>query len=127
MPKGTGGLNPEGRMGKWKKVNRRRREGEQRESNLAKASVLALLVNGFIWAGLRGVDILVLSLASVLVAGLGLLLAKLSQRLLRKRHGRLGGESLSLIGYWGNLLIFVLSFLLFSYSLAIAVMRGEIL
>ncbi len=114
-------------MGKWKKVNRGKGAGRERESLLAKISVLLLLVNGFLWAGLRSLDILVLTLLSALVGLAGLLLGMLARRHLRRHHGRIGGESLALIGYWGNLAMFILPALMFSYAFAMGVLRGDLL
>jgi hypothetical protein len=114
-------------MGKWKKVSRGTFSGRQRESAMAKVSVILLLLNVFIWAGLRNLDILMVTLASAIVAAAGLVLAVVSGRYVKRRQGRVGGEALSQIGYWGNLGFFVLSFFLFSYAFAMAVLRGDIL
>jgi len=94
---------------------------------LAKVSVLLLLLNGFIWAGLRSLDILLLTLLSALVGLAGLVLGRLARRHLRRHQGRMGGESLALIGYWGNLAMFILPALMFSYAFAMGVLRGELL
>lgn len=115
------------KMGKWKKVNRRKWAGRERESLLAKVSVLLLLSNGFLWAGLRSLDILLLTLLSALVGLAGLIFGILARRHLRRHHGRIGGESLALIGYWGNLAMFILPALMFSYAFAMGVLRGELL
>lgn len=113
-------------MGKWKKANRRWHHIGQHESVLAKLSVIFLLSNGFIWAGLRGLDILVLSLIASFSAGTGLLLSLSAKKALRQKHGRLGGEAFAIVGYWGNLITVILSFMLFSYSLFRAILRGEL-
>lgn len=113
-------------MGKWKKAKRRRATHEK-DSKLASASVLMLLLNGFLWAGLRSLDEVILTFLSALVAFVGFLFARAAGRYLRRHRGRVGGESMAVIGYWGNLLLFILTFLMFSYALAMGILRGDFL
>ena len=114
-------------MGKWKKVKARSAGSHIRESKAGKIALLLLLLNCFIWAGLRGIDVVVLTLLSALVAFAGYLLAMSGRKALRRHRGAVGGESIVLIAYWGNLILFILTFLMFSYSLAIGVLRGDFL
>jgi len=113
-------------MGKWVK-RKRGRDKELKESPLAKASLLFLLMNVFVAVGLRGIDMLVVSLVATLVALAGMLTGRKALHHVKRRRGRVGGESLAQIGYWGNLIIFILTFLLFSYLVAIGILRGELL
>ena len=109
---------------------RRKRWGmpeDRREPLGARVSVLMILTNIFLWVGLRNVDVLVVSLISVLVAVVGLVMGYKAGRRIRRRGGRLAGETMASIGYWGNLGLFVVTFFLFSYSLAMAILRGDIL
>ncbi|NDV62467.1 hypothetical protein G0Q06_08400 [Puniceicoccales bacterium CK1056] len=114
-------------MSKNLKSRRRSRSRRQKEPWIAKASILLLLVNGFIWAGLRSLDIVLLSFLSMAVAFGGWLFGRAAGKYIRRRHGSLGGESMAQIGYWGNLVAFIATFLLFSYSLAMGVLRGDFL
>lgn len=113
-------------MGKW--VKRKRDHAPvQQESRLAKLSLFFLLLNVFVAAGLRGLDVLIVSLAAALVALAGMLCGRRALHQLRRRRGRIGGESFALIGYWGNLIIFILMFLFFSYLVAIGILSGNLL
>jgi hypothetical protein len=94
---------------------------------VAKVSVMLLLLNGFVWAGLRSLDVVVLTLLSWLLALAGLLLGRMAGKYIRRHRGKIGGESIAMIGYWGNLIVFLLTFLLFSYSLAMGILRGDFL
>jgi hypothetical protein len=114
-------------MAKHWKSKRRSRSHRQKEPWIAKASVGLLLVNGFIWAGLRSLDIVLLSFLSMSVAFLGWLLGRAAGKYIRRRHGSVGGESAAQIGYWGNLGFFIATFLLFSYSVAMGILRGDFL
>jgi hypothetical protein len=101
--------------------------GERKEPILARASLGLLLLNLFLWAGLRNLDILMLSLISSLVALLGAVAGYRAYRRIRKHGGRIPGEAMAMIGYWFNLILFILVGLLFCYSFAMAFLRGEIL
>jgi hypothetical protein len=61
------------------------------------------------------------------VAFAGLLLGRAAGKYIRRHHGSVGGESMALIGYWGNFGAFVATFLLFAYSLAMGILRGDFL
>jgi len=113
-------------MGKW--VKRKRGHAPvQKESWLGKVSLFFLLLNIFVAAGLRGLDMLILTFVSALVALAGMLLGRAALRHVKRRRGRIGGESFALIGYWGNLILFILMFLYFSYLFAIGILRGDLL
>ena len=114
-------------MGKWKKRKARSAGSHIKESRGGKVALLLLLLNIFIYAGFRGTDIVVLTFVMALVAFIGYLLAFLSRRSMRRHRGAVGGESIVLLAYWGNLILFLLSFLMFSYSLAIGILRGDFL
>jgi len=51
---------------------------------LAKLSVILLLGNGFLWAGLRGLDVVVLTFLSALLALMGVLLARIARKRIRR-------------------------------------------
>lgn len=114
-------------MGKWVKSKRRNQSSNQNEPFRAKASLILLLVNGFIWAGLRSLDVIVLTFLSALVALVGMLLGRAAWRYIRRHRGKVGGDSTAQIGYWGNLIVFILTFLMFSYSVAMGILRGNLI
>jgi hypothetical protein len=114
-------------MGKWKKMKRQSESSLQKEPLRAKISLILLLLNGSIWAGLRGLDVIVLTFLSVLVALAGMLLGLAGRRYIRRHRGAIGGDSIALIGYWGNLIVFVLALLMFSYAVAMGILRGELI
>jgi hypothetical protein len=86
---------------------------------------LIALVGLFVWVGFRGVDIVVVSLGSTLVALIGFVCAVFGKKAEGRRRGSTGSSALTLIGYWANLALFVVSSLLFAYSLAMGILRGE--
>ena len=100
---------------------------DRREPILARISLLLLLINIFLWAGLRDMDILIVSLTSTGLALVGAIMGYKAYRRIRKHGGRIPGEAMAMVGYWSNLVLFLLTFLLFAYSLAMAFLRGEIL
>ena len=77
--------------------------------------------------GLRNLDILVLSLSSTVLALVGAITGYRAYRRIRKHGGRIPGEAMAMIGYWSNLVLLLLSFLVFCYSFAMAFLRGDIL
>jgi len=93
--------------GKRRRPRGRQARGELRESGLARTSLFLLLLNGFVWAGLRNFDLLLVSLLSTLVALIGLLAGRKARFVLERQRGRMEGESLALIGYWGNAIVHV--------------------
>lgn len=111
-------------MGKWKKAKRKAPRGQE-EPLASRVAILLALLNVFIWVGFRGVDIVVLSFASSFVGLIGFLLAFVGGRAERRRRGSLGRSALTEIGYWGNLALFLGSSVLFSYTLAIGILRGD--
>ena len=90
-------------------------------------SVGFLLATGFAMAGLRSLDVVLLSLLTTVLGFSGFILAIYARKSLRRKHGRLEGESAAGIGYWGNLIVFLLSLLGFCWFFAIGVMRGDFL
>ena len=100
---------------------------DQKEPFTAKASLINLLLCVFVYVTLRGVDVLAVTLLATLVGFIGWILAIVARRKIRRAGGRIGGESLAMIGYWGNLIAFLLSALLFSYSVAMGILRGDLL
>ena len=89
--------------------------------------MLLILANCFLWIGLRSVDTLVISLASLLIALIGLVLGYKSGKKIQRHSGRLSGENMANIGYWGNLLLFIGALFLFCYLLAVGMLRGELI
>lgn len=61
------------------------------------------------------------------VSFIGYLLAILAKKKLRRHRGRLDGDSVAEIGYWGNLLVFLVSLLGFCWFFLIGVARGDFL
>lgn len=111
-------------MGKWKKAKRQPIR-EQQEPLVSRIAILMVLLVVFLWVGFRGVDIVVVSLGSTLLGLLGFTLALLGSKAERRRRGSTGSSALTQIAYWANLALFVGSFLLFSYALAIGILRGD--
>ena len=94
---------------------------------MARIPVLLLLITLFFVISLRGTDILVVTLISSLLGLIGMLMGRSALKRIRRKGGRIRGETMAYIGYWGNLIIFVLASLLFSYAVAMGVLRGELL
>ena len=111
-----------GRSGKYRQWGP---QGDRHEPLGARLSLLLILTNMFVWIGLRNVDILVVSLVAAVVAMCGLILGYRSGKQIRRYNGRISGESIAMIGYWGNLVLFLLSFFLFAYTFLLGVLRGE--
>ncbi|MEX0326108.1 MAG: hypothetical protein AB3N33_08480 [Puniceicoccaceae bacterium] len=114
-------------MGKWKKSRRWGQPKGQGEPMMVKVPVLLLLINGFTCISLRGTDILVVTLISTLLAMVGMVIAWRARKIIRRKGGRVRGETMATIGYWGNLVVFVMAGLLFSYAVAMGVLRGDLL
>lgn len=100
---------------------------DRREPLGARVTLLLILGNCFLWIGLRNVDILVMSLASLLIALIGLIIGYKTGKKINRHGGRLSGENMANIGYWGNLLFFVGALFLFCYSLALGMLRGDLI
>ena len=113
-------------MGKRKKSRRGGGSGTP-QSKLAITSVGFLLAVGFVMAGLRSLDVVLLSLLTTFLGFFGFLTAIYARKKLRRQRGRLEGESAAMIGYWGNLVVFLVSLLGFCWFFAIGVMRGDFL
>lgn len=114
-------------MGRRKKIKRWGMPRDQREPLLARVSLLLLLLNLFIWVGLRSTDVLLVTLASTLVSLAGLIFGKMAVRRIRRAGGRLQGEPMAKIAYWGNLAVCIVSALMFAYAAAMGILRGELL
>ena len=100
---------------------------DRQEPILARIAVILLLANAFVWAGMRNVDILIVTLTSTLLALVGLVAGYRARKRIRRYGGRIPGEAIGEIGYWGNLVVFVGASLLFSYAVAMGVLRGDLL
>ncbi len=100
---------------------------DQKEPFTAKASLVFMLLCFFVYVTLRGTDVLAVTLLATVVGFTGWILAIVARKRIRHAGGRIGGESLALIGYWGNLILFLLSALWFSYSVAMGILRGDLL
>ena len=114
-------------MGRHRKNKRWGMPDDYREPLGARLSLLLLLSIVFIWTGLRGTDILVVTLLSTVVSCLGLVIGYRAFRKIRHGGGRIPGETMARIAYYGNLVAFLLSFLMFSYAMAIGILRGDLL
>ena len=100
---------------------------DRREPLLARLSILFLLANIFVWVGLRATDILVVTLVSSLLGLAGLITGHRARHKIRRKGGRVAGEQMATIGYWANLVAFVVGSLLFAYAFAMGVLRGDLL
>lgn len=98
-----------------------------RFSYKAGASIGFILLNLFLWAGFRGIEILLMLLANILISGIGLLLAWFALKKIRRTHGVIQGEAAAQIGYWGNLGILLISFFFFAFLVAYGVLKGDFL
>ncbi len=98
-----------------------------RENLTAKLAVFFLLLNIFIWTGLRGIDPLVPAVCSIGVSLVGMLLGQHGLRRLRRRFGTGSGESVALIGLWGNRIVLGVCLLLFVYLMAVGILKGDFL
>ena len=114
-------------MAKRRRAKRWGMPEDRKEPWTAKAALILLLLNAFLWAGLRNMDIVVLSLAATLISLAGMLLALRARHKVRRHGGRIAGEALATIAYWGNLIVFLLSLMLFSYSMVMGILRGDFL
>ena len=94
---------------------------------VVKVAMLMLLLNVFVWTGFRGMDMLVVSLGSAMLALAGWITAHYGRKKVRRRAGRGTSETMSLLAYWGNFTVFLLTFLLFSWSVAMGILRGDLL
>jgi hypothetical protein len=110
-----------------RRSRRRQKNDNIKETPWAKAAVFMLLVNIFVLAGLRNIDKLVITLVVAVVAGIGWVFAIRAQRQLRRYHGRLQGDGLAALGYWGNLLMMLFFLLGFAWFLAMGILRGELI
>ena len=93
----------------------------------AGASIGFILLNLFLWAGFRSIEILLMLLVNVLISGIGFLLAWRALKKIRRTHGVIQGEAAARIGYWGNLGIFVATFFFFAFLVAYGVLKGDFL
>ena len=114
-------------MGRWKKRNRWGMPKGEREPMMARVAIILLLANGFLWAAFHYKDFLMISMFSVVLALGGLVAGRLALRKIHRYGGRLRGENMATIGYWGNILVFLLVLVLFAYFLASAIYNEEIL
>jgi hypothetical protein len=94
---------------------------------LARLSILLLLVNVFVCVGFWWTEILLVTLASSLLGLAGLIIGYKAKHKIRRKGGRVSGEQMAIIGYWGNLVVFVLASLFFAYAVAMGVLRGDLL
>lgn len=105
----------------------RRRSSHHNEPFAAKAALVILLLNVFLWVGLRNLDIVVVSFCAALLALVGFITAHRARRWSR-RHNRAGEEdSMAVIAFWGNAILLLGSTLVFAYQFAIGVLRGDFL
>jgi hypothetical protein len=114
-------------MARRKKGRRWGMPSDRQEPMIARMPILCLLLNFFIWVGFRNMDKLLVGLASVLVALTGTLIGRMAIKRLRRHGGRVSGEGMARIGYWGNLVVLVLAGFLWVYLVLLAILRGEIL
>jgi hypothetical protein len=113
-------------MGKWKKRSAWGQNKGDSEPLMAKVPLVLMLLNIFVCVGLRELDILLVSLASSVLALAGTVMAYKAKHRIRRKGGRIRGETMALIGYWGNLIIFLAATFLFAYVLAIGILRGDL-
>lgn len=100
---------------------------DRQEPLIVRVALLLLLLNIFVWVGLRGTDILLVSMGSGLLALAGWIAAHRGRRKVRRLGGRGSSETMALMAYWGNLIIFLLVLFVFSYAVAMGILRGELI
>ncbi|MCC5841913.1 MAG: hypothetical protein JJT96_17490 [Opitutales bacterium] len=96
-------------------------------SKFAIASLVCLLGNLLIFTSLRLREVIITSGLIMIVATLGFVLGTVALKRLHRRKGRLQGEGAAIIGKYANLGLALLMGTLFVYSLAMAVLRGQLL
>ena len=106
---------------------RPRDRDKERFSKLALASMAFLFINLLVWTSLRFREVIISSGLSTVCGLAGFIFGVVALKRIHRRHGRLQGESVAMLGKWLNLAIFVLSALLFVYSVSVALMRGQLL
>jgi hypothetical protein len=99
---------------------------EKREPLAVRVAMLVLLLNIFLWIGFRSTDLLIVSLCSAVLALIGWITAQSGKRKARHLASRGGSDTLLLLAYWGNLILFLLALLLFAYLVAMGILRGEL-
>lgn len=90
-------------------------------------SVGLLLLNAFQWIVMRGYDLLLAALISVLIALPGAIFGYVALKKIRRHRSALEGESLAHVGYWGHFIICTLSFFLFCWLFLTGVLAGRYL
>jgi len=88
-------------------------------------SVGILLINAFQWISLRGFDTIIVAFLSIILAAIGWVFGVYALRKIKRHRGVLQGEGAALMGYWGNLIVFLVSLLFFCWLLFLGIMRGE--
>ena len=99
---------------------------EKREPLIVRVAMLLLLLNLFLWIGLRSLDLLVVSLLSALLALAGWIAAHLGHKESRRKSRHGGTDTMAQLAYWGNLILFLLVSLLFAYLVAMGILNGEL-
>ena len=100
---------------------------DRREPLGARIALLLMLINIFMWIGFRDVDMLIISLVSLVIALIGLIFGYRAGKRIARHGGRITGENMARIGYWGNVLLFVGSLFLFSFTLILGILSGDLL
>lgn len=96
-------------------------------SKFAIASLICLLGNVLIFTSLRLREVIITSGLIMVVATIGFVLGTVALKRLHRRKGRMQGEGLALIGKYVNLILALLMAFLFVFSVAMAVLRGQLL
>jgi hypothetical protein len=110
-----------------KRSSRSKRYRGEPTSRFALASVGFMLACAFVFIAFRNVDILIVTLAMSILSLAGMLTGRIALKKVRRHRSELSGESAATIGYWGNLIVFILSLLAFSWFLALAIIKGDLL
>jgi len=114
-------------MSRRRRSHRRESRGKWQETFAGKLAVFLLLLNILVWAALRDQDLLLPSASSVIISFFGMWLGQRGLRRVKRHLGDVSGESIALIGMWGNRIVFSVCLLLFAYLLAIGILQGELI
>ncbi|KAF0095874.1 MAG: hypothetical protein E1N59_650 [Puniceicoccaceae bacterium 5H] len=106
---------------------RYQRRGEMRHSWSALISVFLILIAGSCYQVLKSEDRLAAPGIAFAVSLAGVLLARRGKRKIHRSHGLIQGESHAKIGFWVNLAIALLTFVLFSIRLVNGIVNGNLL
>lgn len=98
---------------------------KMRKAYFAMASTIFLFGNLLQWLSLRGFDIIISAGLSLILGFIGWLVGILAVRQVKRHRTALQWDVLSPVGYWGNLIIMLLSLFFFLLLFTQGVMGGK--